>query len=233
LPETRADLKAACIRGFALSDELAERFLRAFEHGCALRFGVKVPVVLRSFGVRAVAAETFDATLTTLVPAMPLPDQTGAPISQLTEPIRAIRPKRTVTKINAPPPASERRASGPILIPEKARTRLVLKQSDQPEGQNNLPGEWLLTRDTISMGRMPECDLCLADDKRVSRQHAVIHRAPTAYILTDLNSSNGTFLNGTALTEPTVLHSGDSIRIGHTELTFLMEPLPDQHSDTR
>ncbi len=145
--------------------------------------------------------------------------------------MRAIRPKRAVTKISAPASTPERRASGPIIMPEKALTRLVLKQTEQPGGQNDLPGEWLLTRDTISIGRMPESDLCFADDKRVSRQHAVIHRAPTAYILTDLNSANGTFLNGVPLTEPTVLHSGDLIRVGHTELTFLMEPLPNPQND--
>ncbi len=223
-PEMRADLKAAAIRGFALSDDLAERFLRAFEHGCALRLGVKVPVVLRSFSVRAVSEETFGATLTTLLPPAPTPDQTSGPISQLTEPMRAIRPKRAATKINAPP-ASAPRASGPILMPDKAVTRLILKQTDLPADQSDLPGEWLLTKDTITIGRLPESDLCFKDDKRVSRQHAVIHRAPTAYILTDLNSANGTFLNGAPLTEPTVLHSGDTIRVGHTELTFLMEPL--------
>jgi hypothetical protein len=227
-PETRADLKAAAMRGFALSDDLAERFLRAFEHGGGLRFGVRVPVVLRGFSVRAVAEETFGATLTTLLPPVPAPDapeQTSALPSQHTAPMPAIRPRQPVTKINAPPPGPARRTSGPILLPEKAVTRLVLKQTDQPDGQNNLPGEWLLTKDTTSIGRMPESDLCFAEDKRVSRQHAVIHRAPTAYILTDLNSANGTYLNGSPLTEPAVLHSGDTIRVGHTELSFQMEPL--------
>ena len=91
-------------------------------------------------------------------------------------------------------------------------------------------GEWPLTKDSTSIGRLPESDLCLTEDRRVSRQHAVIHRAPTAFILTDLNSGNGTYLNGVMLTAPTVLHSGDHIRVGHTELTFIMEPITNQHS---
>ena len=220
-PEIRAELKAAALRGFALSDELAERFLRAFEHGCELRFGLKVPLVLRSFDIRDMAEETFGATLTTLIPPIPpaaTPGKGSAPVTQLTEPIPVVRSKQPATRVSAPIPAPERKPSGPILNPAEAQTRLVLNQGNQP-------GEWMLTKDTISIGRMPDSDLCFKEDGRVSRQHAVIHRAPTAYILTDLGSANGTFLNGALLSEPTVLHSGDIIRVGHTELIFLMEPL--------
>jgi hypothetical protein len=223
-PEIRADLKAAAIRGFALSDDLAERFLRAFEHGCNLRFGLKVPVVLRSFNVRGVADETFGAALTALIAPIAQPDtpgKAGGAIAQATEAMRAVRPKQSVTKISAPSASAERKPSAPLLMPGEARAKLILKQDEQT-------AEWTLTEDTTSIGRMPDSDLCLSEDLRVSRQHAVIHRAPTAFILTDLNSANGTFLNGALLTEPAVLHSGDLIRIGHTELTFIMEPLANQ-----
>jgi hypothetical protein len=220
-PELRADLKAGAIRGFALSDDLAERFLRAFEHGCNLRFGARVSVSLRGFNVRDVAEETFNGRLTTLIIPDPQPE---APISQHTEPIPAVRPKRTAAKTAAPPAAPERKPSGPLLTPGNAIARLLLRQEDQP-------GEVLLNKDSLSIGRMPDSDLFLKDDLRVSRQHAVIHRAPTAFILTDLGSANGTFLNGALLAEPAVLHSGDLIRIGHTELTFIMEPLAN-HRDS-
>jgi hypothetical protein len=227
MPETHDDLKAAAIRGFALSDDLAEHFLRAFEHGCELRFGVKVPVVLRSFNIREASEETFGAHLTTLLPPVSeidTPGKASAPGAQLTEPIPVVRPKRPATKISAPAPPPERKPSGPVLRPAEALTKLVLTQSEPS-------AEWLLTKDTTSIGRMPDSDLCFTDDLRISREHAVIHRAPTAYILTDLNSSNGTFLNGTPLTEPAVLHSGDLIRVGHTELIFIMEPLAN-HQNT-
>lgn len=221
-PDLRADLKAAASRGFLLSDDLAERFLRAFEHGCELRYGARVPLTLRSFNVWDVAAQTFDSTLTTLLPPDP---QTDAPTSipQGTAPMPAIRVKRNVTKVSAPLPTPERKLSAPLLMPSKAASKLVLQGGEQS-------GEWPLTKDTISIGRMPESDLYLKDDGRVSRQHAVIHRAPTAFILTDLNSSNGTFVNGAPITEPTVLHPGDQIRVGRTELTFIMEPL-ENHQD--
>ncbi len=226
-PELRADLKAAAIRGFALSDDLAERFLRAFEHGCGLRFGVRVPVVLRSFNVREVAEETFNSTLTTLIPPIPpseMPGNPAATLTQSTEPMRAVRPSRAVTRVSAPLPSSERKVSAPLLTPGNATAKLLFKQGDQS-------GELVLTKDAISIGRLPDSDVCLSEDRRVSRQHAVIHRAPTAYILTDLTSANGTFLNGTLLTEPAVLRSGDQIRVGHTELTFLMEPRANHRND--
>lgn len=214
-PELRADLKAGAMRGFALSDDLTERFLRAFEHGSNLRFGSRVPVSLRSINIREVAEETFNARLTTLIV---LNSQPEASVSQHTEPIPAVRPRRPAAKPSAPPAAPERKPSGPLLTPGNAIAKLLLKQEDQS-------GEVVLNKDSLSIGRMPDSDLFLKDDLRVSRQHAVIHRAPTAFILTDLGSANGTLLNGALLTEPAVLHSGDLIRIGHTELTFIMEPL--------
>jgi FHA domain len=219
-PDLHADLKAAAIRGFALSDDLAERFLRAFEHGCVLRFDAKIPGVLRSFNAREVAEETFGATLTTLLPTIPASatsGKQGKPLSQHTEPMRAVRPKQPATRVSAPIAPPERRVSAPLLLPADAVARLVIQQGEHP-------GEWPLTKDAMFIGRLPDSDLCLSEDRRVSRQHAVIHRAPTAFILTDLNSANGTFLNGALLTEPAVLRSGDQIRIGHTELTFIMEP---------
>lgn len=225
-PELRADLKAGAIRGFALSDDLAERFLRAFEHGCNLRFGSRVPVSLRSINIREVAEETFNARLTTLIIPDAQPEASGsagAPGAQHTAPMRALRPKRPATRVGAPPATPERKPSGPLLTPGNAIAKLLLKQ----EGQ---PGEVLLSKDSLSIGRMPDSDLFLKDDLRVSRQHAVIHRAPTAFILTDLGSANGTLLNGALLTEPAVLHSGDLIRIGHTELTFIMEPLANHRN---
>lgn len=224
-PDLRADLKAAAARGFALNDTLAERFMRAFEHGCELRFGVRVPLTLRGFNAREIAAETFEATLTTLLPLVPptdTPTQADAPAPQHTAPIPAVRPKQPVTRVSAPIPTPQRRTLGPVLRPAEAQTRLVITQAESSGEQS---AEWLLTQDTLSIGRMPDSDICLKEDGRVSRRHAVIHRAPTAFILTDLNSANGTFLNGALLTEPAVLHSGDLIRVGHTELTFIMEPL--------
>jgi hypothetical protein len=58
-------------------------------------------------------------------------------------------------------------------------------------------------------------------DAEVSRQHARVTRTPGGYVLEDLGSTNGTFVNGERLTTPRVLNPGDLIALGETvTLTF-------------
>jgi two-component system, cell cycle response regulator len=81
-----------------------------------------------------------------------------------------------------------------------------------------------LERETVILGRALEADVRVNDSK-VSRQHAVINRADNTekksgeYILTDLNSRNGTFVNGEKITRE-VLNNGDKITIGKHILRF-------------
>lgn len=65
------------------------------------------------------------------------------------------------------------------------------------------------------IGRLGEVDLKLLDPK-VSRQHADIDIEGSTCTITDLNSSNGTFVNGRRIVEPTELKHGDAIKIGDT-----------------
>lgn len=58
------------------------------------------------------------------------------------------------------------------------------------------------------------------DDNRVSRHHARIKKRDRLYILEDLQSKNGTWLNGDKVTN-SVINSGDKILIGDTEIVFL------------
>jgi ABC transport system ATP-binding/permease protein len=58
-------------------------------------------------------------------------------------------------------------------------------------------------------------------DRSVSRPHARIDKGPEAYILTDLDSANGTQLNGTPVKgQPVTLQDGDEITVGETRLVF-------------
>jgi pSer/pThr/pTyr-binding forkhead associated (FHA) protein len=63
------------------------------------------------------------------------------------------------------------------------------------------------------IGRDSSCELQLFD-VRVSRQHARIEFSAGEYVLTDLNSSNGVYVNGTRLTQPVALQHDDTIEIG-------------------
>jgi NADH:ubiquinone reductase (H+-translocating) len=79
--------------------------------------------------------------------------------------------------------------------------------------------EIALDRELISLGRGPDNHVVVADP-RASRRHALIQREGDAYWLDDLESQNGTWLNGTRVTERAALESGDEIRIGRTRFVF-------------
>jgi hypothetical protein len=80
--------------------------------------------------------------------------------------------------------------------------------------------ELILTKPEITIGRAEECDIGLFGDPGVDKTHARILRKGESYVLADLGSAGGTFLNDERLSEPTRLRSGDSIRVGQTVLTF-------------
>jgi pSer/pThr/pTyr-binding forkhead associated (FHA) protein len=68
------------------------------------------------------------------------------------------------------------------------------------------------------LGRDVGCDICL-DDSLVSEEHATISRSGSDYILEDLNSRNGTSVNGERINRRK-LKSGVTIAIGNFSLKF-------------
>ncbi len=75
-----------------------------------------------------------------------------------------------------------------------------------------------LDTDRIGIGREASNTIQL-HDQEVSRQHAELHRTGKKYLLVDLGSSNGTFVNGTRVQEH-VLASGDQVQMGSTLMLF-------------
>lgn len=76
-----------------------------------------------------------------------------------------------------------------------------------------------LVKETTTVGRHESSDLLL-DDVSVSRHHAVFTRTASGRItLRDLNSLNGTYVNG-ARVEETTLHSADEVQVGKFKLVF-------------
>ena len=79
-----------------------------------------------------------------------------------------------------------------------------------------------LERETVVLGRALDADVRV-NDTQVSRRHAridtLIDDEGLRYVLTDLKSRNGTFLNGQPVTEET-LRNGDKISIGETIVRF-------------
>lgn len=72
----------------------------------------------------------------------------------------------------------------------------------------------------VTLGRASENDLVLDTDEFASVHHARIEPRRDGIWLTDLESTNGTFVNGIKLTKPQKLTSGDVIRVGETDLRF-------------
>lgn len=80
----------------------------------------------------------------------------------------------------------------------------------------------------VTIGRKSDNSVVLADDLKVSRHHAAISWQEDAYILQDVGSANGTYLNQKRVTKPEKLYDGDIIQIGDT--TLLVQ-IPD--ADTK
>ena len=85
---------------------------------------------------------------------------------------------------------------------------MLIIESGQLAGQR-----WLLDSDSIVIGReVGEVDLLLPE-RQVSRKHAKIERTEEGFMLADMASKNGTFLNGKEVREPKRLQDGDEIQI--------------------
>jgi pSer/pThr/pTyr-binding forkhead associated (FHA) protein len=72
----------------------------------------------------------------------------------------------------------------------------------------------------VTLGRAPENDLVLDTDDFASVHHARIEPRRDGVWLQDLDSTNGTFVNGVKLTRPRKLTPGDVIRVGETDLRY-------------
>jgi hypothetical protein len=100
----------------------------------------------------------------------------------------------------------------PELAPVPARPASLIVR--EPAGVRTVP----LSSETVTLGRMQECDIVLPD-KGASRRHAQLRRKNGAWSVTDLGSTNGTRLNGQTV-QTRELHDGDRITIGTTVLEF-------------
>jgi pSer/pThr/pTyr-binding forkhead associated (FHA) protein len=78
---------------------------------------------------------------------------------------------------------------------------------------------YLIDSDEVSIGREPSNEIFL-DDITVSRKHAKL-RKKSSYIVEDLNSLNGTYLNADSVSKAS-LKNGDELQVGKFRLTFFI-----------
>lgn len=89
---------------------------------------------------------------------------------------------------------------------ENDRPMLVLQEGHAE------PGRWPIEKDVTTLGRLPDNDVVLAD-RLISRHHACIRRDGTQLFLEDLESTNGTYVNGERVGESHLLQDGDTIQL--------------------
>jgi pSer/pThr/pTyr-binding forkhead associated (FHA) protein len=115
----------------------------------------------------------------------------------------------------------------PTEATSEVEDELSVSLDDLPEGTGmlvvkrgpNAGSKFVLEGDLTRAGRHPESEIFL-DDITVSRRHAEFVRQGRGYLVRDVGSLNGTYLNRERLEESN-LENGDEVQIGKFKLVFL------------
>lgn len=95
------------------------------------------------------------------------------------------------------------------------------------KGRSKLPTRFAITagpqqgvsvpvEPTINLGRAADSTLLLDDDYASARHAQLVQKDKNTWLISDLSSTNGTYVNGKLVTEPTKVTVGDVVRIGKT-----------------
>jgi hypothetical protein len=122
----------------------------------------------------------------------------------------APQPEPGATMVYRPSPGEV----GTPVAPEAVRELVTLTVDGRPHE---------VTTRRVVLGRSRECDIQLADPN-VSRRHAELRQEGATYWIVDLDSTNGTEVNGER-TSRSRLEPGDRIVIGSTEIVFERSPV--------
>lgn len=159
--------------------------------------------------------------------AQPPAEPSAQPAGQPAEPVPADLTIATEAPSQAPAgspqPTGQDPAGNPESPPQQAQpapqaaptgpAKLVVR-----DGQKNGVIFPLVGKAQFKIGRATNNDIRISDAK-VSRTHCVIEEVDSAYIIIDLESANGTIINGEKV-HKTELHNGDFLRLGFTILQF-------------
>lgn len=100
-----------------------------------------------------------------------------------------------------------------LMAADGPSVNLIVRQGPQ------IGLQFSMTTNRVILGREETCDIVI-QDAEVSRRHCQISWEGNAYVIQDLGSTNGTFVNGSQITVPRVLTNGDTIGLGQTTLIF-------------
>jgi DNA-binding response OmpR family regulator len=104
---------------------------------------------------------------------------------------------------------------------QRSEALLVLFKEGTDGVQRTTYQNWILEKTTTTIGRWEDNDV-VVPDRWISRHHAQIRREGRHYLIEDLDSKNGLFLNGKRVIEPVPLENGDRIQLSpQYSLTFV------------
>jgi hypothetical protein len=142
------------------------------------------------------------------------------------EPIRAAPAGKPPTGPPQAPPAAQPGTSGAgrtMVYSTAGRVAEPLEESARVRQENAvllIDGKRVPVRTGgVTLGRSRQCDVVL-EDPNVSRRHAELRPRGGSWVLTDLGSTNGSRVNGRALSGPTVVRPGDEIELGTAVMRF-------------
>ena len=114
-------------------------------------------------------------------------------------------------------------ATGPRALPARIM-RMTATMHSSPDARQ--PLQLRFPRgggDQFSIGRDAGCDLAIAD-MTVSRLHAQLERTPDGWLLSDLESTNGTRVNGWRVRGKIPVRAGDLVSFGSLDVVFTASP---------
>ena len=94
------------------------------------------------------------------------------------------------------------------------RSELVIRTRDGAQQRVPMKG------DRITLGRAAGNDLSYPGDAKLSRNHLLFERTPEGWTVADLDTKNGTLINGCRIIRPHLLQPGDVILAGYISLTY-------------
>jgi pSer/pThr/pTyr-binding forkhead associated (FHA) protein len=114
----------------------------------------------------------------------------------------------------------------PVEVGEHPDDEIALPLDELPEGAGMLVvkrgagsgSRFTLDADVVRAGRHPDSDIFL-DDITVSRRHVEVRRTDRGYVVRDVGSLNGTYLNRERV-EEALLSNGDELQIGAFKLVY-------------
>ncbi len=119
-------------------------------------------------------------------------------------------PKQNQSLLNS---LSEQEREVVAALPKDAGILIILSGA-------GLSSRYLLDSNNVKIGRDLNNEICF-DDITVSRSHALIEKVDGSYVIKDLGSLNGTYVNAVAVKNG-VLRAGDEIQIGKYHLTLFV-----------